>query len=59
MTYQNLLDQLKNLTVEQLAMDVTVYISGFNEYYPLVKDYPFNFSEKDDVLDANTPYLVV
>lgn len=59
MTYQDLLNQLQGLNAEQLKQDVTVYAQGLDEYYGLVSDYPFTYSETDDVLDMGHPYLVI
>ena len=61
MTYKELAAELARMTPEQLGMDVTVYVSGVDEYYSVVDDYPIVFSdaETDDVLDANHPYFVI
>ena len=55
MTYQNLLEILQTLTVEQLKMDVSIYDIGDDEYYPMND---FHFTDNTvDVLDPNHPYL--
>ena len=59
MTYAELALEINNMTLEQLNSDVTVYVQGTDEYYGVVKDYPFVASEADDVLDENHPYLVI
>ena len=61
MTYKELLNELSHLTEEQLNTDVTVYVGEADEYYPLVSDYPFVFSESviGDVLDNGHPYMVI
>ena len=59
MKYRDLLTELQLLSEEQLNQDVTVYVSGADEYYPLVPDYPVAVSEADDVLDADHFYLVI
>lgn len=58
MKYRDLLTELQLLSEEQLNQDVTVYVSGVDEYYPLVPDYPWLFAEAD-VLDNDHPYLVI
>ena len=60
MTYGELMQQLIQLTPEQLETDVTVYVTADGEFYPLVADYPFCLAnESDDVLDDEHPYLVI
>ncbi len=61
MTYNDLLDQIKEMTDEQRNMDVTVFVTGVAEYYPLVSDFPLVFAdpEVNDTLDPNHPYLVI
>mgnify|MGYP006435272301 CR=1 FL=1 len=59
MTYLELANELANMTPEQLNTDITVYVSGVDEYYSVVNDYPLVFSDTDDVLDANHPYFVI
>ena len=51
----------KILTPEQLEQDVTVYVSGVDEFYGLVQDYPIAVaqSENTDVLDPGHTYLVI
>ncbi len=55
MTYQNLLEILQTLTLEQLKMNVSVYDVVTDEYYPC---YSFGISPEDDNSDSNKPYLV-
>ena len=59
MNYRQLLEELQQLNEEQLAQDVTVYVSGVDEYYALRSDYPVAISETDDVLDGDHFYLVI
>ena len=59
MKYRQLLDELQLLSEEQLDQDVTVYVSGVDEYYALRSDYPVAISEADDVLDEDHFYLAI
>ena len=59
MKYRELLDELQQLNEEQLAQDVTVYVSEQDEYYALRSDYPVAISEANDVLDEDHFYLVI
>ena len=59
MNYRQLLDELQQLNEEQLEQDVTVYVSGVDEYYGLRPDYPVAISEADDVLDEDHFYLAI
>ena len=55
MTYQNLLEILKTLTLEQLKMDVSIYDIGDDEFYPMNG---FHFTgDTCDVLDPEHPYV--
>lgn len=55
MTYQNLLEILQTLNIEQLKMDVTIYDIGDDEFYPMNG---FHLTDKTvDVLDPEHPYL--
>jgi hypothetical protein len=55
MTYQNLLEILQTLTLEQLKMDVSIYDIGNDEFCPMNG---FHFSDKTvDVLDPEHPYI--
>lgn len=60
-TYKDLAERIAAMTPEQQSMDVTVYVTGVNEYYSLVGDYPVVESDPEinDVLDPNHPYLVI
>jgi hypothetical protein len=53
MTYADLLEALKELTPEQLAMDVTIHANG--EFYPG----DVGLTDESDVLDANHPYIKI
>ena len=60
MTWQDLKEQLANFTEEQLKQDVTVFVQGVGEYYPVVGDYPLVESDEScDVLDPGHKYLVI
>lgn len=55
MTYQNLLEILQTLTLEQLKMDVSIYDIGNDEFCPMNG---FHFSDETvDVLDPEHPYI--
>jgi hypothetical protein len=55
MTYQNLLEILQTLTLEQLKMDVSIYDIGNDEFYSMEG---FHFSdESTQVLDPEHPYV--
>lgn len=55
MTYQNLLEILQTLTLEQLKMDVSIYDIANDEFYPMNS---FHFTDKTvDVLDPDHPYV--
>ena len=56
MTYRELLEQLQNLTEEQLADDIVVYDSSTSEFLPAsgVEE-----SQYDDVLPKKHLYLTV
>ncbi len=59
MTYRELAEYISNLTDEQKDSDVTVFVSGVEEYYTLVGDYPALEANGDDVLDDGHPYLAI
>jgi hypothetical protein len=55
MTYQNLLEILQTLTIEQLKMDVSIYDIGNDEFCPMNG---FHFTDNTvDVLDPEHPYI--
>ena len=54
MTYQDLLNQLVNLTEEQLNQTVTVFHGSQDEYYPV---YSTGVTNEADTLDAYHFYL--
>ena len=59
MTYEELREHLNALNPEQLAQDVTVYVSGVDEYYPLQPNDPVGeatFAHCDQ-LDSGHFYL--
>ena len=70
LTYRELIENLKELPDERLDDTVTVFVSGVNEFYPLVQDYPFivvnrefqnEFTpgSQESALDDGHPYLVI
>ncbi len=60
MTYADLLQTLSRATAEQLAQDVTVYVSGVDEFYAVVHDFPVcEANDECDALDAGHLYLVI
>jgi len=55
-TYRQLLAALHELSPEELDLNVTIYDSSREEYYPL------NYTDKtddDDVLDSNHPIMII
>jgi hypothetical protein len=55
MTYQNLLEILQTLTLEQLKSDVSIYDISNDEFYSMNS---FHFSDETvDVLDPEHPYI--
>jgi dTDP-D-glucose 4,6-dehydratase len=55
MTYQNLLEILQTLTLEQLKSDVSIYDIANDEFYPMNS---FHFSDQTtQVLDPDHPYV--
>lgn len=59
MTYRELAEYISNLSDEQQNSDVTIYVSGVDEFYSLVGDYPIVEHFGDDVLRHEHPYLVI
>ena len=61
MTYGDLLDRLEAMSYTQLNMDVTIYVRGVDEFYPLSNQAPVMISDANihDQLDPNHPFLVV
>lgn len=60
MKYRQLLEELKGFTPEQLDQDVTVHVSGVDEFYSLVGDDPIVESDETcDVLDPGHKYLCI
>lgn len=58
-TYRDLAEYINGLTEEQKDCNVTVFVSGIEEYFPLDHDYPLVEAEGDDVLDDGVPYLAI
>ena len=61
MTYRELAEYISKLNDEQQDSDVTVYVMGAGEFYPLVPNYPVSEAKEidNDVLDEGHPYLVI
>ena len=60
MTWEDLKDMIKEFTEDQLKQTVTIYVSGVDEYYSPVGDYPLRESGAEcDVLDPGSKYLVI
>ena len=59
--YRDLLENIQAMTPEQLDQTVTVYVSGVDEFYSLVQDFPIVIAqpENNDVLDPGHLYLVI
>ena len=56
MTYKELLQQLQQLSEEQLKSDVAIYDEGTDEYYQLKVELVFE-TEECDVLDVDHPII--
>jgi hypothetical protein len=59
MNYRELAILIATMTEEQKDQTATVYVSGVDEYYPLVNDHPIVTSTVDDVLDEGHYYMVI
>lgn len=59
LTYRELIENLKALPDERLDDNVTVYVSGEDEFYPLREDYPFATAAQNSVLDDGHPILII
>lgn len=55
MTYKELLQQLQQLSEEQLISDVAIYDTDADEYYQLTVE--LVFTTQTDVLDVNHPVI--
>jgi hypothetical protein len=56
LTYRQLLKILQKMDDNWLDANISVYLSGEEEYMPVCA---FRINEEDDVLDAGHPYLEV
>ena len=56
MTYKELLQQLQQLTEDQLNQDVCVYDTGTDEYYQSGVEFVFA-TDECDVLDVDHPII--
>jgi hypothetical protein len=60
MTWNDLKNTIGRMTPEQQGQDVTVFVSGLDEYYGLVDQFPMCESDETcDVLDLSSPFLVL
>ena len=55
MSYQELIDKLEALTIEQRARTVIIFDSQKEEFYPVNT---IEFSSDDDIFDLDQPILV-
>lgn len=55
MTYQELKEKLEKFTTEQLNMDVTVFDTNMDEFFPVLQ--VRETGNTADVLDPHHPYL--
>lgn len=58
MTFKQLAVEIGRLTEEQQNCDVTVFVRGVDEFYP-VTDRLLVSGPEEDVLDENHPYIEV
>lgn len=56
MTYKELAKSISNMTEDQQNCDVTVYVEGLDEFYPVKV---LDFQDISDVLDEGHPVLIV
>lgn len=59
LTYRELIENLQALPDARLDDTVTVFVSGVDEFYPLVQDYPFVVADGSDQLDNGHAYLII
>jgi hypothetical protein len=59
MKYRELAKYISNLSAEQQDTDVTVFVSGNDEFYALAEHNPVAEQHGNDVLDDQHPYLVI
>ena len=59
MTYLQLSDILSIMTKEQLCTDVTIYLSGKDEYYKVEDNEFYTDDMVEDRLDHGHPFLIV
>jgi len=61
MTYKELLDELQQLTEDQLATEVLVYIRGAWEFHPVCDAVYVSTQEDKDgnIIETNHPYLMI
>ena len=59
MTYEEFGDYIRNMDPEQRLQDVTVFVQGVGEYYPLDTKAPIRESFDSDVLDDKHIFLVI
>jgi len=54
LTYKQLQEAISKMTAEQRDMNVSVYVNGFDEFYPIEV---ISFIDEDGVLDKGHPVL--
>ena len=54
LTYRQLQERIAKMTEEQKENNASVYVNGFDEFYP-IED--ITITEEDDVLDAGHPVM--
>ena len=59
MTYKELRAEIDAMNEYQINTDVTVYVTGVDEYYPLARPTELDFASVNDVLDKTHPFLIV
>lgn len=60
MTWEDLKDMIKDFSEEQLKQTVTIYVSGVDEYYEPVGDYPLVESDEScQFWPPGSKYLVI
>jgi hypothetical protein len=64
-TYRDLEKFISNMSDEQKNCDVTIFVSGVDEFYSLIDAdtnnilYPMCEADETDVLDIGHPYLTI
>lgn len=56
LTYEQLAEFIARMTADQRAMNVSIYLEGADEFYPVTST---EITRDSDILDAGHPYLVI